>query len=115
MDFKQLWEKHLDYWRNELIPKSREFFMGKEAFKGYRIFMISSAIIHECVELQRETNFKWWKKQKELDISHIKEELVDIQHFLIQLAIELGMTPEELIEEYNKKLDENIERARNGY
>lgn len=115
MDFKQLWEKHLDYWRTDLIPKSREFFMGKEIFKGYRIFMISSAIIHECVELQRETNFKWYKKPKELDMPHIKEELVDIQHFVVQLAIELGMTPEELIEEYNKKLDTNIERARTGY
>jgi dimeric dUTPase (all-alpha-NTP-PPase superfamily) len=115
MDFKELWNKHLDYWRTDLIPKSREFFMGKEVFGGYRIFMISSALVHECIELQRETNFKWYKKGKELDIVHIKEELIDIEHFVIQMAIELGMTPEEFIEEYNKKLDVNIKRARTGY
>lgn len=115
MDFKQLWEKHLDYWRNELIPKSREFFMGKEAFKGYRIFMISSAIIHECVELQRETEWKWWKKKTQLDLPKIDEEIIDIWHFIIQLSIERGMDIEKVIEIYNKKLEENIERARNGY
>lgn len=116
MNFNELWDKHIDYWRNELIPKSRQFFLGGEPFKGYRIFMISSALVHECIELQRETNWKWYKKPKEqLDIAHIKEELVDIQHFVIQLAIELNMSPEELISEYNKKLDTNIERARTGY
>ena len=115
MDFKQLWNKHVEYWRTDLIPKSRAFFMGPEIFKGYRIFMISSALIHECVELQRETNFKWWKKPKDLDYEKIDEEIIDIWHFLIQLSIERGMDPDKVIEIYNKKLDTNIERARGGY
>lgn len=115
MNFKELWEKHLDYWRTDLIPKSREFFMGKEVFKGYRIFMISSAIIHECVELQRETEWKWWKKKTQLDLAKIDEEIIDIWHFIIQLSIERGMDVEKVIEIYNKKLEENIERARTGY
>jgi dimeric dUTPase (all-alpha-NTP-PPase superfamily) len=115
LDFKQLWEKHLDYFRTDLIPKSRAFFMGPEVFKGYRIFMISSAIIHECVELQRETNFKWWKKPKELDLEKIDEEIIDIWHFIIQLSIEREMDPDKMIAIYEKKLEENIKRAQTGY
>lgn len=115
MDFKQLWEKHLDYFRTELVPKARSFFMGPEAFKGYRIFMISSAIIHECVELQRETEWKWWKKKSQLDLDKIDEEIIDIWHFIIQLSIERGMTVEKVIEIYEKKLEENVKRAQGGY
>ena len=115
MDFKELWNKHLDYWRTDLIPKSRDFFMGKEPFGGYRIFMISSALVHECIELQRETQMKWWKKAKPLDYDKIDEEIIDIWHFLIQLSIERGMDPEKVIDIYNKKLDENIKRAKTGY
>ena len=89
--------------------------MGKEVFGGYRIFMISSALVHECIELQRETQFKWWKKPKPLDYEKIDEEIIDIWHFLIQLSIERGMDPEKVIQIYNKKLDENIKRAQTGY
>lgn len=115
MDFKQLWDKHLDYWRSDLIPKSRDFFLGTEPFKGYRIFMISSALVHECIELQRETSWKWWKKKNELNYEKIDEEIIDIWHFLIQLSIERDMDVNKVIEIYNKKLDENIKRAHSNY
>ena len=53
---------------NEEIPvdtipenKMKKLYEMEEPFLGYRIFMISSALVHEAIELQRETNWKWWK------------------------------------------------------
>jgi dimeric dUTPase (all-alpha-NTP-PPase superfamily) len=60
-------------------------------------------VIHEAVEVQRLTNWKWWKKPMEFNETQVKEEVIDLWHFLIQMSIELGMTPEEILNEYMKK------------
>lgn len=91
------------------------FYNIPEDFNGYRIFMILTAIIHESVELQRETNWKWWKKEKDLDVKKIKEETSDILHFFIQLCLEIGLTPDEILYEYKQKLEENHNRQQRGY
>jgi dimeric dUTPase (all-alpha-NTP-PPase superfamily) len=77
--------------------------------------MITSSIIHESVELQRETNFKHWKQEKEIDVDKIKSECIDLWHFLIQLSLEVGLTPDDLYKEYLKKNKENRDRQDNGY
>src|SRR6266513_2474158 len=47
--------------------------------KDERISALCTAMIHETGELQRLTNWKWWKKEStELDESESKEELIDI-------------------------------------
>lgn len=115
MDFKDIWNKHEEYFQTYLRPKNREFWYGKEKFNGERIFMILSALIHESVETQRETGWKWFKKPKELDMEKIREEVIDIWHFNVQLAMEAGMSLEDVIQEYNKKLDINIKRQQEGY
>ncbi len=74
------------------------------------------AIIHEAVELQRLTNWKWWKKKPiEFDESEAKEELIDIWHFVVDASIELGMTPPHILDEYLKKNQINKDRQKNGY
>jgi hypothetical protein len=115
MDFTELWNKHEDYWIEDLIPNNQKFWEGTEYFDGGRIFMLSSAVIHEAVELQRETNWKWWKKPTPIDMDKVKKEIIDIMHFANQLAMEVGMTSEEVIDVYNNKLNENINRQRSGY
>lgn len=115
MDFEELWNKHLDYWEDELIPKNEEFWNGREPFEGYRIFMLAAAVNHEAIELQRETAWKWWKEPKPLDTAKIDDEIVDICHFAFQLAMERGMDVTKLIDTYNRKLDENINRQKRGY
>ena len=115
MDFQELWNKHEDYWENNLIPNNEEFWNGPEPFQGYRIFMLAAAVNHESIELQRETAWKWWKKPKDLDLDKIDEEIIDILHFGFQLAMERGFDVEKLIEIYNYKLDENINRQKRGY
>jgi len=51
-----------------------------------RISALCTAMIHEAVELQRTTNWKWWKKPTEFNQAEAREELTDIWHFLIQAS-----------------------------
>ncbi|MEM3143251.1 MAG: dUTPase [Candidatus Nitrosotenuis sp.] len=80
-----------------------------------RVSALCTAIIHEAVELQRTTNWKWWKKPTQFDIEDAKEELIDIWHFVVQASLELGLTPDDILEEYKKKNQINRDRQKNGY
>ena len=95
--------------------KMKRLYDAKEPFSGYRIFMLSSALLHEVVELQRETDWKWWKTEKGLDNHRIQEEVIDLWHFLIQLSIEAGLDPELLVSKYIEKNKENTKRQQQGY
>ena len=55
--------------------KMKKLYEMKEPFSGYRIFMISSALVHEAIELQRETNWKWWKKDKTVDNEKLQDRI----------------------------------------
>ena len=44
-----------------------------------------------------------------------REELIDVWHFVIQAAMELGMTPDDILQEYAKKNAVNKERQLTGY
>jgi len=80
-----------------------------------RVSALSTAIVHEAIELQRLTSWKWWKKPKPLDTEAAKEELIDIWHFIVQASIELGMTPTDVVNVYKKKNSINRERQTSGY
>jgi dimeric dUTPase (all-alpha-NTP-PPase superfamily) len=80
-----------------------------------RISALSTAMIHEAVELQRLTSWKWWKKPAPFDKESAKEELIDIWHFVVQASIELGMTSADMLEEYEKKNKVNRDRQASGY
>ena len=49
------------------------------------------------------------------DVKELKMELVDIQHFLFNMMISVGMNAEELYDYYLSKNKENIRRANSGY
>lgn len=80
-----------------------------------RITALCTAIIHEAVELQRTTNWKWWKKPTKFNEEEAKEELIDIWHFVVQASLELKLTPDDILEEYKRKNEINRDRQRNGY
>jgi dimeric dUTPase (all-alpha-NTP-PPase superfamily) len=80
-----------------------------------RVSALSTAIIHEAVELQRLTSWKWWKKPAQFDDAAAREELIDIWHFVVQASIELGMTPADILDEYKKKNKVNRDRQTSGY
>ena len=69
---KELYKKQLANSEN----KMKNIYEIKEPFDGYRIFMLSSALVHEAIELQRETNWKWWKKEKVQMTKKFKKKLL---------------------------------------
>ncbi len=80
-----------------------------------KVSVLSTAIVHEAIELQRLTNWKWWKKPIPFDREAAKEELIDIWHFVVQASIELGMSPTDVLNEYKKKNKVNRDRQASGY
>ena len=80
-----------------------------------RISALCTAMIHEAVELQRTTNWMWWKKPTEFNLPEAREELADIWHFLIQSSLELGLTPDDILKEYQRKNEINRQRQKDGY
>ena len=80
-----------------------------------KISALCTAIIHEAVELQRTTNWKWWKIPVEFNKAEAREELIDIWHFVVQASIELKLTPDDILNEYKKKNEINRQRQLDGY
>ncbi len=80
-----------------------------------RVSALCTAIIHEAAELQRTTNWKWWKTPTPFNEADAREELIDIWHFVVQASLELNLTPDDIVEEYKKKNEINRERQRTGY
>lgn len=76
----------------------------------------------EVTEIMRETAYKnpdfvpfGWKKTQTCNFDKMKEEIVDLFHFLMNLAIASGMDAKEFYEIYCKKNGINFERQENGY
>ena len=80
-----------------------------------KVSALCTAMIHEAVELQRLTNWKWWKTPTEFNEKEAKEELIDIWHFVVQASLELNLTPDDILKEYEKKNEINRQRQKDGY
>ena len=80
-----------------------------------KVSALCTAMIHEAVELQRTTNWKWWKKSMPFNKPEAREELIDVWHFLIQASIELNLTPDDILKEYQRKNEINRQRQKDGY
>jgi len=66
----------------------------------------------ETHELLREINFKTYKKvKKPVVVENVKEEIVDICHFVVNLALVWNISAEELVEAFIKKNKKNVQRA----
>lgn len=73
---------------------------------------LTLATLSELAELIEGANFKWWKEKREVDESYLKDEVVDIVHFVVSMALRCGMTADELYERYTAKHRENLARQR---
>ena len=80
-----------------------------------KVSALCTAIMHESVELQRLTNWKWWKTPTEFNEKEAREELIDIWHFVVQASLELNLTPDDILKEYEKKNEINRQRQKDGY
>jgi dimeric dUTPase (all-alpha-NTP-PPase superfamily) len=85
------------------------------ATKEDRVSALCTAITHEAIELQRLTNWKWWKNKVVFDEDQAREELIDIWHFVVQTAIELNISPKSILDEYLRKNRINRQRHQEGY
>ena len=80
-----------------------------------RVSALCTAIMHEAVELQRTTNWKWWKTPTAFNEAEAREELIDIWHFVVQASLELNLTPDDILKEYERKNEINRQRQKDGY
>ncbi len=80
-----------------------------------KVSALCTAIMHEAVELQRTTNWKWWKTPTEFNQVEAREELIDIWHFVVQASLELNLTPDDILKEYERKNEINRQRQKDGY
>ena len=71
---------------------------------------LTLAMMSEMAELLDGVNFKWWKNPKPVDENYIKEEIVDIMHFFVSMALRSGMDAQELFDRYTAKNQENFDR-----
>lgn len=74
------------------------------------------AMLVEGAEFANEDgSFKFWKQNHKKDSNAIKEELIDILFFWVQLVVKIGFEPEEMFKAYVEKWDINIKRQRQNY
>ena len=71
---------------------------------------LTLAMLSEMAEALDGTDFKWWKNPKEKDPDYLKEEIVDMLHFLVSMALRAGMSAQEMYERYLAKNKENFDR-----
>ena len=71
---------------------------------------LTLAMLSEMAEALEGTDFKWWKNKKTKDPDYLKEEIVDMLHFLVSMALRAGMDAEELYARYLAKNKENFDR-----
>ena len=76
---------------------------------------LTTAIIAEAIELKEASNWKWWKKPKEMDKDAIIDEMADILHMWVSLCWRLGITPQNIYRAYIEKNEENRKRQQRGY
>lgn len=116
-DFKQMRDKMsklVDFWKWNQLAIQSELMEAFDALGGVQDGIGNAA-------------WKPWKKKhqdiqnmqlsdlSERDLKDLKMELIDIQHFLFNLMISVGMDAEEIFNYYVAKNQENIERQKRGY
>lgn len=74
-----------------------------------------TSIFIETAEAMEKLDWKNHHSKSDADdIEGLKEELIDIQHFLLDAALALGMTPGEFMQEFIQKNEVNWSRQLEG-
>lgn len=71
---------------------------------------LTVAMEDEISEVRREINWKWWKNEKPIDIIALREEVIDLWHFLVSLSQKVGLTADDVYRVYCEKNAENHAR-----
>lgn len=98
----------------EIINGKRlDQFTDEERMEALRINVL--ALIKELGEALDETGWKPWATSNHINAYAFKGEIVDAWHFLMNLMLHVGMTPEDLYDGYFIKHRINLKRQRDGY
>lgn len=81
------------------------------AFISWNAFALDDEI-HEAMG---EIGWKPWATSKHINRDAYCNELIDTWHFLMNMALVVGMTADEFSGRYFKKLELNVKRQREGY
>jgi hypothetical protein len=98
-------------WNEEAIRD--EFRELAEALGGVNSH--GSAIWKPWKKTHREAKAKLYSDLTPEEIKELKFEFIDLLHFMLNIAIAIGLTPEEIYNMYYAKNIENINRQKNGY
>lgn len=81
-----------------------------------RVTNTTLALIVEVAEMANEIrSFKHWSKKSPSSKEIILGEYVDVLHFFLSLANQLGFTEQDIEQAYNDKNKVNFERQNTGY
>ena len=72
------------------------------------------ALSQETAELLDCTPWKWWSRDKGVDLASIRVEIVDALHFWMSLAMVAGMNAEDVFKLYCEKNRINHQRQESG-
>ena len=76
----------------------------------------TTAINCETTELLDALPWKPWKKvHVDVDVNNVHIEIVDLAHFVVELALIWGLDSKTFFDLYRKKMQENIDRQSKGY
>lgn len=83
-----------------------------------RIVFIKDMILAATDELHEalaEVGWKPWATSRHVNREAFVGELVDVLHFIVNLWLAVGATPEEIQDRYQHKADKNAKRQAEGY
>ena len=77
---------------------------------------ILAALVELAGEVPREFHWKFWAHDEPwVNREAILEEIVDVQHFLANMLVTIGVTDDEYEAAYIAKQEKNRQRQRDGY
>ena len=94
----------------------KEYFPNIQKLTQEEQMLINTrAMIHETIEVERELNWKHWKKSKPVNDEAVKNEIADQFIFLMNEINISGMDATQLYQRVMSKINVNIDRQRSGY
>ena len=109
MEIKQLDKLDVIFeMQRELQVNLNQYTYGE--FAQNKIDKTILCIIDELFEFLRETKYKYWRKQKQININKLKMEYIDIFKFVLNLGLLVNINSEELFDLFIEKTKINYER-----
>lgn len=73
------------------------------------------ALTDELHEALNEMGWKSWATSRHFNTESVQGELIDAWHFMMNLFLHAGMTPEDIYKAYMAKHEINVQRQEDGY